>query len=62
MDIEYLPSAYLFCCESGHNIQLFATGEQDGEFICAQCGLTLKQIQELTIGDGLPHVIIGGEQ
>ena len=57
MKIEYIPSAYLLCCENGHEIEFF---EYDGAeaLMCMRCGLTPAQIQELTIGGAVPSMLI----
>ena len=54
--IEYIPSAYLICCDKGHDIKLFGD-----EYMCAVCVLTPEQIQFLTIGDGIPKAVFESE-
>jgi len=58
MDIEYLPSAYLLCCESGHEFKFFG----EDLLMCERCGLTPEQVQRLTIGDNIPKAIVGVQQ
>ena len=56
MKIEYIPSAYLICCDKGHDIKLFGD-----VYICSVCGLRIDQIQRLTIGDEFPRAIFKSE-
>jgi len=57
MKITYIPSAYLICCEEGHDMQMF-----EDEWLCAKCVLTAEQIQRLTVGDGIPLAIFESEE
>ena len=66
-EIEYLPSAYLLCCEKGHDVQLFKYGGLDctnyvEELLCTHCGLTPEQIQMLTIGDDIPKAWVEAQK
>jgi len=57
IEIEYIPSAYHYCCERGHKMAHFDDGVRS-YCLCEQCGLLDSQIQRLTVGESVPKAIL----